>query len=182
MGRQSGPVAACLRCAAPRLILHAMASLRVPRLQPADPRMPLGGTLHRASVPACPFLRPCRTAEVRRACRSYGKGVKLNPFSLVMCVRNPPTFAPSGLRRAWGLVENRAALLRTRQAGTRAPPALLRAAYLHSQMTATTHCKGNAQWVPRRPPGTQPTGLGVARRLGTRWGLSLCWRISDAHD
>jgi hypothetical protein len=47
---------------------------------------------------------------------------------LVDCVRNPPTFAPNTLRGAWGLVvEDRAALLRTRQAGTRAPPALLRA-------------------------------------------------------
>jgi hypothetical protein len=32
-----------------------------------------------------------------------------------MCVQNPPTFAPSPLRGAWGLVENRAALLRRRR-------------------------------------------------------------------
>ncbi len=45
-----------------------------------------------------------------------------------MCVRNLSTFAPSSLRRAWGLhppsqvgTRNRAALLRTRQAGTCAP-------------------------------------------------------------
>ncbi len=36
-----------------------------------------------------------------------------------MCVRNSPAFAPGPLRGAWGLVENRAALLRTRQTGTR---------------------------------------------------------------
>lgn len=95
-------------------------------------------------------------------------------LGLVMCVRNLPTFAPSSLRRAWGLVENWAALLRVV-----APPALLRAVYLHAQMTATTHCNGNAQWVPRWPPGTRPAGLGVARRVGAPWGLSLCWRISD---
>ncbi len=45
-----------------------------------------------------------------------------------MCVESLPTFAPSPLRDAWGLVENRPALLRTRQPGTRAPVALLRAA------------------------------------------------------
>ena len=80
---------------------------------------------------------------------------------LVMCVRNLPAFAPSGPRRAWGLVENRAALLRVV-----APPALLRAADLPPQMTATTHCNGKTQRVPRRPPGTRPAGLGRAQRVG----------------
>ena len=42
---------------------------------------------------------------------------------LVMCVESLPTFAPSPLRDAWGLVENRPALLRVV-----APVALLRAA------------------------------------------------------
>jgi hypothetical protein len=62
-----------------------------------------------------------------------------------MCVRNLPTFAPSVLRRAWGLVENRAALLRVV-----APPALLRASYLHPQMTATDPGRpaGPACWAP----------------------------------
>jgi hypothetical protein len=40
-----------------------------------------------------------------------------------MCVESLPTFAPSPLRDAWGLVENRPALLRVV-----APVALLRAA------------------------------------------------------
>ncbi len=75
-----------------------------------------------------------------------------------MCVRNLSTFAPSSLRRAWGLhppsqvgTRNWAALLRTRQAGTRGPSAL-----------------------PRGPPGTRPAGLGVAWHLGAGWELSLC--------
>ncbi len=42
---------------------------------------------------------------------------------LVICVVSLPTFAPSPLRDAWGLVENRPALLRVV-----APVALLRAA------------------------------------------------------
>ena len=75
---------------------------------------------------------------------------------LVMCVRNLPTFALSGLRRAWGLVENRAALLRVV-----APLALLRAVYLPPQMTATE---------PGRPAGPA---------CWSPLGLSLCWRISD---
>jgi hypothetical protein len=44
---------------------------------------------------------------------------------VVMCVRNPPTFAPSPLRGAWGLVATQpsagypgAALLRRRRPGT----------------------------------------------------------------
>ena len=41
---------------------------------------------------------------------------------LVMCVENVPTFAPSPPRDAWGLVEDRPALLRVV-----APSALLRA-------------------------------------------------------
>ncbi len=59
-----------------------------------------------------------------------------------MCVRNLLTFAPSSLHGAWGLVENRAALLRVV-----APPALLRAVYLHTQMTATE---------PGHPAGPAP--------------------------
>ena len=64
---------------------------------------------------------------------------------LVMCVRNLPTFAPSVLRHAWDLVENRAALLRVV-----APPALLHAAYLPPKMTATEPGRpaGPACWSP----------------------------------
>ncbi len=67
------------------------------------------------------------------------------PRSLLMCVRNLPTFAPSALRRAWGLVDNRAALLRVG-----APPALLRTVYLQPQMTATEPGRpaGPACWTP----------------------------------
>ena len=69
-----------------------------------------------------------------------------------MCVRNLPTFAPSALRRAWGLhppsrvgTRNRAALLRVV-----APPALLHAAYWPPQMTATEPGRpaGPARWSP----------------------------------
>ena len=60
-----------------------------------------------------------------------------------MFVRNPPAFAPNSLRRACGLVEDRAALLRVV-----APSALLRAVYLHPQMTATEPGRpaGPARW------------------------------------
>ncbi len=59
------------------------------------------------------------------------RGAAIRPlWALVMRVTSLPTFAPSPLRDAWGLVDNRPALLRTRQAGTRAPSALLRAAGL----------------------------------------------------
>ena len=69
-----------------------------------------------------------------------------------MCVRNLQTFAPISLRRAWGLVENRAALLRVV-----APPALLRAVYLHLQMTATE---------PGRPAGPATwSGAGAQSKL-----------------
>jgi len=55
-------------------------------------------------------------SEEREKLRGVDRGM------LVMCVANLPTFAPSPLRDAWGLVENRPALLRVV-----APSALLRA-------------------------------------------------------
>ncbi len=61
------------------------------------------------------------TEAAWRALASQGRPVRLKP--LVMCVVSLPTFAPSPLRDAWGLVENRPALLRVV-----APSALLRAA------------------------------------------------------
>jgi hypothetical protein len=73
-----------------------------------------------------------------------------------MCIRNPPTFAPTALCRAWGLVENRAALLRVV-----APPALLRAVYLHPQMTATE---------PGRPASPAPWSV-----LGAQFMLVYFW-------
>ena len=77
-----------------------------------------------------------------------------------MCVRNPPTFAPSRLHGTWGLVENRPALLRV-VAPPGAPP---------RRRVASSN--------PRRPNPAGPR----ARCLGVGWGLSLCWRISDTVD
>jgi hypothetical protein len=68
-----------------------------------------------------------------------------------MCEKSAD-FAPNTLRRAWGLVENRAALLRVV-----APPALLRAVYLQPQMTATE---------PGRPASPAPwSALGAQSML-----------------
>ncbi len=102
-----------------------------------------------------------------------------------MCVATPPTFAPSPLRDAWGLhppsqvgTRNRPALLRTRQAGTRAPSALLRAAGLPGANHGDDPLQGEA--AMGSPPAGYPTArLGVARRLGAVSGLGLCGRISD---
>ena len=88
-----------------------------------------------------------------------------------MCVVSLPTFAPSPLRDAWGLVENQPALLRTRQAGTRAPWALLRAAGLplanHGDRTRPARGPG----VLERPRGSAYAGgfrthMTSAPRLG----------------
>jgi hypothetical protein len=95
-------------------------------------------------------------------------------MSLVMCVRNPPTFAPNPLRGAWGLVENRAALFRRhRPQNGRAAPG--------------TGCPVSL-W-DAKPPGDDPlqgeaaTGARPAapraRRLGAARGLRLYGRISD---
>jgi hypothetical protein len=80
-----------------------------------------------------------------------------------MCVQDPPAFAPSPLRGAWGLVENRAALLRRRRpvSGRVAPWAGLP---LDSHVIR-----------PRRPNPAAPR----VRRLGADRGLGLCGRISD---
>jgi hypothetical protein len=70
-----------------------------------------------------------------------------------MCVVNLPTFAPSPLRDAWGLVENRPALLRVV-----APSALLRAAGLplanHGDRTRPARGPG----VLERPRGSAYAG------------------------
>jgi hypothetical protein len=81
-----------------------------------------------------------------------------------MCVQNPPTFAPSPLRGAWGLVENRAALLRRRRpvSGRVAPWAGL-ALYSHGLR-------------PRRP---KPAAPRARWRFGADRGLGSCGRISD---
>jgi hypothetical protein len=73
-----------------------------------------------------------------------------------MCVVSLPTFAPSPLRDAWGLVENQPALLRTRQAGTRAPWALLRAAGLPLANHGDDPLQGEKRnGYPAGWPGTQ---------------------------
>jgi len=70
-----------------------------------------------------------------------------------MCVANLPAFAPSPLRDAWGLVENRPALLRVV-----APLALLRAAGLpmanHGDRTRPARGPG----VLERPRGSAYAG------------------------
>jgi hydrogenase expression/formation protein HypE len=90
---------------------------------------------------------------------------------LVMCVRNPPTFAPSRLRGTWGLVENRPALLRT-------PPLAGYPRAPRRRPIAGLPRNG----CPAGWPGTQPDGLGVARCLGVGWGLGLCRWILDTVD
>jgi len=79
-----------------------------------------------------------------------------------MCVRNPPTFAPSPPRGAWGLVENRAALLRRRRPfGARRAVGGVTPVFAWTEATATE---------AGRPAGPAP------------WsgpGLGLCGRTSD---
>ncbi len=94
-----------------------------------------------------------------------------------MCVASPPIFAPRPLRDAWGLhppprvgTRNRPALLRTRQAGTRAPSALLHAAGLPGAnhgvrpIAAPSRNGFPAGRVPNREVGCGPaswSGLGA---------------------
>jgi len=86
--------------------------------------------------------------------------------ALVTCVVSLPTFAPSPLRDALGLVENRPALLRT-------PPLAG-----HPRAVGAPPRRSHATGVTRRP---NPAGQ-RARRLGAAPGLGLCGRISDTHD
>jgi hypothetical protein len=68
-----------------------------------------------------------------------------------MCVANLPAFAPSPLRDAWGLVENRPALLRVV-----APLALLRAAGLPMANHGDDPLQGEKRnGYPAGWPGTQ---------------------------
>ena len=64
-----------------------------------------------------------RQGGVPESSPAYAPSLESLQRLLVMCVVSLPTFAPSPLRDAWGLVENRPALLRVV-----APSALLRAA------------------------------------------------------
>jgi hypothetical protein len=110
------------------------------------------------------------------------------PFDpLVMCVRNPPAFAPGPLRGAWGLhppsrvgTRNRAALLRRRRpvSGRVAPWAglPLDSHVIRPRRRPIAGRSRNGCPAGRRGPTQR---VGVARRLEADPGLATWGRISD---
>ena len=80
------------------------------------------GRLPEVQVDPCraTLVHLCDSSQLTGQLRSHSRRDRVK---LVMSVVSLPTFAPSPLRDAWGLVENRPALLRVV-----APVALLRAA------------------------------------------------------
>jgi hypothetical protein len=85
----------------------------------------------------------------------------------VMCVVSFPTFAPSPLRDAWGLVENRPALLRVV-----APWAVLRA-------VVTPRARHGDRTRPARGPGVLERPRGSAYAGGFRRHMTSTGEAED---